>query len=71
MKKRSIIITGFIVIAESHISIHTFQEKSYVFVDIFSCKPFDHEHARDMIIEAFEAKKKEVNVVMRGKEFPR
>ncbi len=34
-------ITGFIVIAESHISIHTFPKKNYAFIDIFSCKEFD------------------------------
>jgi len=32
-------ITGFVVIAESHLSIHTFVDKGYAFVDLFSCKP--------------------------------
>ena len=38
-------ITGFVVIAESHISIHTFPEKHYAFIDVFSCKDFDYESA--------------------------
>lgn len=64
-------ITGFVVIAESHISIHTFQEKGYVFVDLFSCKPFNYEYAEKYLIEVFESKKPTVNVLMRGYDFPR
>ena len=33
-------ISGIVVIAESHISIHTFPTRNYVNVDIFSCKSF-------------------------------
>ena len=42
-------ITGFVLIAESHISIHTFPERGYVNVDVFSCKEFNAEQAvRDL-----------------------
>jgi S-adenosylmethionine decarboxylase len=34
-------ITGFVIIAESHISIHTYPHKNYVTLDIFSCNKFD------------------------------
>jgi len=34
-------ISGFVVIAESHISVHTFVERSYVNIDVFSCRDFD------------------------------
>ncbi|MFC1725861.1 adenosylmethionine decarboxylase [candidate division KSB1 bacterium] len=64
-------ITGFVVIAESHISIHTFQDKEYVFVDIFSCKDFDYNYAKDIMIEAFESKEPNWKVSMRGENFPR
>ena len=64
-------ITGFVVIAESHLSIHTFVEKGYAFVDLFSCKPFDTDRARDFIIEAFISKKPEVYMIERGAGFPR
>lgn len=64
-------ITGFVVIAESHISIHTFEEKDYVFIDIFSCKPFDYEFAKQYLIDAFESKSPTANVIMRGEDFPR
>ena len=64
-------ITGTVIIAESHISIHTFQEKDYCFVDVFSCKPFDVELAEQYIINAFESKSYEKHVVQRGKQFSR
>lgn len=64
-------ITGFIVIAESHISIHTFQEKNYVFIDLFSCKPFDYAYAQDYLIKLFESKTPTIHVVERGLDFPR
>ncbi len=38
-------ISGFVIIAESHISVHTFPHRDYVNIDIFSCKSFDHEQA--------------------------
>ena len=64
-------ITGFVVIAESHLSIHTFVDKGYAFVDLFSCKPFDTDVARDLIVEAFASRKPEVYMVKRGTGFPR
>lgn len=64
-------ITGTVIIAESHISIHTFQEKDYVFVDVFSCKDFDVDLAAEYIINAFESKDYDKHVVNRGKDFER
>ena len=34
-------ISGFVLIAESHISIHTFEVQGTVNIDLFSCKDFD------------------------------
>jgi S-adenosylmethionine decarboxylase len=64
-------ITGVVIIAESHISIHTFPEKNYAFVDIFSCKPFDIEPAKQYFIKAFESKDPDVFITERGLKFPR
>ncbi len=64
-------ITGTVIIAESHISVHTFQEKDYCFVDVFSCKDFDVEIAAEYLINAFESKKYEKHVIQRGKNFVR
>ncbi len=38
-------VSGFVIIAESHISIHTFPKRQYVNIDVFSCKDFDTERA--------------------------
>ena len=34
-------ISGFVIIAESHISVHTFPSRKYINIDVFSCKNFD------------------------------
>ena len=64
-------ISGIVIIAESHISLHSFAEQEYINVDIFSCKQFDPEVAIAYLVEAFGAKKIERNLIMRGKEFPK
>ncbi|NDY41719.1 adenosylmethionine decarboxylase [Dissulfurirhabdus thermomarina] len=64
-------ISGFVLIAESHISIHTFPEKMYLSLDIFSCKPFDAQAAIDHIKEIFEIEKVEIKILDRGHEFPK
>ena len=38
-------LSGFVLLAESHISIHVFPEQGYVNIDIFSCGEFDPEEA--------------------------
>ena len=38
-------ISGFVFIAESHISFHTFVEICYVNIDVFSCRDFDIDKA--------------------------
>lgn len=63
--------SGFVLIAESHISIHTFPEKSFVSVDILSCKDFDTHKAISDITDIFSIQRKEVNTLDRGLEFPK
>jgi S-adenosylmethionine decarboxylase len=63
-------ITGVTIIAESHISLHTYPRKGYAFVDLFSCKPFDVEEARDYIVQFFQSKSPVVHVQERGVTFP-
>jgi S-adenosylmethionine decarboxylase len=64
-------VSGVVIIAESHISIHTFVAQSYANMDIFSCKNFDAEKATKYLAEVFGAKKIEKKFLMRGKEFSR
>jgi S-adenosylmethionine decarboxylase len=64
-------ITGAVIIAESHITFHSFIEKDYFFFDIFSCKPFDIDKTRQFILDAFEVQEYEEYLEFRGKDFPR
>ena len=64
-------ISGFVLIAESHISIHTFPEKNYLSLDIFSCKEFEAEQAISYVSKLFAVQKSEVKLQDRGLEFPK
>lgn len=60
-------ISGMVIIAESHLSIHTWPEYGYAAVDIFTCgdviKP---QAAASYLIERFECKSPSVVEVKRG-----
>ena len=64
-------ITGTVIIAESHMSIHSFQEKGYCFIDVFSCNMFDV----DTVIAEIECRFQPTSITqfkaIRGKDFPR
>jgi S-adenosylmethionine decarboxylase len=62
-------VSGLVVIAESHIAIHTFPELDYFTMDIFSCKNFDHEKAITYIKEAFDVQEMDRMLVQRGLSF--
>jgi S-adenosylmethionine decarboxylase len=55
-------LSGVVLIAESHISIHTFPDEQYAFIDIFSCKEFDIDHAREELLKLFKAKRHEIRI---------
>lgn len=64
-------VSGIVLIAESHISIHTFADKGFATIDIYSCKDFDVETAAEYIVSAIGAQRYEKNFMMRGREFPK
>jgi len=47
-------ITGFMLIAESHVSIHTFPDYGFFSADVYSCKPFDTEKAIEIAKKYFQ-----------------
>ncbi len=55
-------VSGFVLIAESHISVHTFPERGYLNVDVFSCKDFDTGAVERDIRERFGADADQVKV---------
>jgi len=65
-------VTGFVLIAESHISIHTFPRRKFFTLDLYSCNNFDKEvdTVLSFIQEVFGFTKKELRVVKRGLKYP-
>lgn len=64
-------VSGFVIIAESHISVHTFPERAYVNIDVFSCKDFNHEQALTQIREIFSLDQAKLWVIGRGLDYSR
>jgi S-adenosylmethionine decarboxylase len=63
--------SGFVLIAQSHISIHTFPSQGLASADIFSCENFDVEDALGALKETFRPQRVEWQLLDRGREFPR
>lgn len=60
-------ISGMVVIAESHLSIHTWPEYGYAAVDIFTCGDLiNPEAAAAYLIKRFESKSPSVVELKRG-----
>ena len=62
-------VSGFVIIAESHISVHTFPRRDHVNVDIFSCRPFDSDAALSRVKELFGLEEVETWQLERGLEW--
>lgn len=62
-------LSGFVLIAESHISIHTFPDRGYVNIDIFSCKDFDTDVSVKGIEEIFCLPEIKVWTMNRGVDY--
>ena len=63
-------VSWFVLIAESHIAIHTFPERGYVWVDVFSCKAFEADSAIDTVSDAFRLTAAKIQKLERGLEYP-
>ena len=61
-------VTGFVIIAESHISVHTFPNRNFVSVDVYSCKAFDKDRAFRDIKELFSLVEVRTWILDRGLE---
>lgn len=61
-------ITGVMLLAESHIAIHTWPEDNYIAVDIFTCGRTTNPHkALDYLKEKFRPQRVRVREIKRGK----
>lgn len=64
-------LSGFVLIAESHISFHTFPERGFVTIDVYTCHD---ELDTDKLIEefkrAFKLQEIETHILTRGIKYP-
>jgi len=59
-------VSGVAVLAESHISIHTWPEQGYAALDVFMCGSADPDKCIPVLHEAFSAQRVGVNELLRG-----
>jgi S-adenosylmethionine decarboxylase len=63
--------SGFVVIAESHISIHTFPCRKFVSIDVYSCRNgMNVTFIEDYFKENFALREIEENFIKRGTRYP-
>ena len=64
-------LSGFVMIAESHISFHTFPNRGFVTIDVYTCQnDLDTDKLTALFTELFGIKDHDENVVKRGVRYP-
>ena len=58
--------TGVAVLAESHISIHTWPENDYAAIDIFMCGDADPMQSLEVLRQYFKPQREQVQIIERG-----
>ena len=61
-------VSGVAVLAESHISVHTWPEAGYAAFDVFMCGDAMPEKCVGVLRDAFKAKRTAVSELLRGRE---
>ena len=59
-------ISGVAILAESHISVHTWPERDYMAFDIFMCGDTKPQEASQYLIDALNPKKNKITNLRRG-----
>lgn len=63
--------SGFVVIQESHISIHTFPGRGFITADVYTCRNgIDVKYVENYFKDKFKLKDVELNFVKRGTRYP-
>lgn len=63
--------SGFVIIMESHISIHTFPLRGFVSIDVYICKNgLDTDFILKYFKKQFDLKDIEKNLIKRGTRYP-
>jgi S-adenosylmethionine decarboxylase len=59
--------SGFVILTESHASFHSYPEKGFVAVDLYTCGSPDPKIAAAYIVNALNSKDYEIRFVPRGR----
>lgn len=63
--------SGVVIIAESHVSIHTFPARGFVSIDVYTCKNgMDVKYIQKYFKEKFKLTDIEENFIKRGTRYP-
>jgi S-adenosylmethionine decarboxylase len=62
--------SGFVMIQESHMSLHTFIKRRFITADVYSCKMFDTKKVINYFKKACKTQDVEFYSETRGKRYP-
>lgn len=65
-KRREWGISGMVIIAESHVSVHTYPYKGSAKVDVYSCREFDREKTEKLVAGYFGSKNFSSKLLLRA-----
>jgi len=64
-------LSGFVLIAESHLSFHTFPNRGFVTIDVYTCQEdLDTEKLTNEFVQAFSVKQFDIYIQKRGVHYP-
>ena len=61
-------VSGVVVLSESHLSVHSWPERSYMAIDVFMCGNTQPRLAVDFLIDYFQAGNHNCSVIRRGSQ---
>ena len=64
-------LTGYLLLSESHIALHTYPEHRYLALDIFSCGRADSKAALAVFLAALMPGREQITTAPRGAEISR
>lgn len=59
-------VSGIVIIAESHVSVHTFPETGRLSIDVFSCKAYDTDEAIRLLHGYYPMEAEAHHIIERG-----
>ena len=62
-------VTGFVLLAESHLSVHTWPEERFAAFDIFSCGNMDTARIVEVLREGLRPVREDLRLIQRGVQY--